>query len=288
MTTRVTITGTGTPIPTPDRAGPGVLVEVEPDTGGTIRLQFDAGRNTVMRLHGAGTSPGGLDAVFLTHHHSDHLVGLDDLLLTRWVMDRGQGLPPIPVVVPAGPCVRFVDGLTDRWSEDLAVRSEHAGRARGPEVDVLPFGYPATPTEVWRSGDVRVLAGQVRHEPVHPAVGYRVETSDGVVVVSGDTLVCDEMADLSAGADVLVYEAMRFSEILPLPAHRRFIADYHADTVAIGRQASDLGVPTLVLTHLIPPPATEADEAAYVADVRSGGYVGEVVVARDLTAVSLG
>ena len=90
MTTRVTITGTGTPIPTPDRAGPGVLVEVEPQTGETVRVQFDAGRNTVMRLHGAGTSPGGLDALFLTHHHSDHLVGVDDLLLTRWVMDRGQ------------------------------------------------------------------------------------------------------------------------------------------------------------------------------------------------------
>ena len=288
MTTRVTITGTGTPIPTPDRAGPGVLVEVEPQTGETVRVQFDAGRNTVMRLQGAGTSPGGLDALFLTHHHSDHLVGVDDLLLTRWVMDRGQDLPAIRVVMPAGPCVRFVDGLADRWSEDLAVRAEHAKWRSGPQVDVLAFGYPTSPTEVWRSGDVRVLAGQVRHEPVHPAVGYRIETPDGVVVVSGDTLVCEEMADLSVGADVLVYEAMRFSEILRLPEHRRFIADYHADTVEIGRQAGELRVPTLVLTHLIPPPASDADEEAFVADVRSGGYTGEVVVARDLTAVTLG
>ena len=173
-------------------------------------------------------------------------------------------------------------------AEDLAVRAEHAGRASGPRVVVVGFDYPASPTEVWRSGDVRVLAGQVRHEPVHPAVGYRVETPDGVVVVSGDTLVCDEMAELSVRADVLVYEAMRFSEILPLPAHRRFIADYHADTVEIGRQAADLRVPTLVLTHLIPPPTSDEDEAAFVADVRSGGYEGEVVVARDLTAVTVG
>jgi len=155
-------------------------------------------------------------------------------------------------------------------------------------VDVQAFDYPATPTEVWCSGDVRISAGQVRHEPVHPAVGYRIETPDGVVVVSGDTLVCDEMADLATGADVLVYEAMRFSEIEPLPAHRRFIIDYHADTVAIGRQARDLAVPTLVLTHLIPPPATAADEQAFADDVRSGGYEGEVVVARDLSAVTLG
>ena len=286
MTTTVIVTGTGTPIATADRAGPGVLVVYE-GSGGTVRLQFDVGRSSVMRLLGAGTSPGGLDAVFLTHHHSDHLVGLDDLLLTRWVLDRQMDLPPIPVVAPDGPCIRFVDGLADRWAEDLAVRAAHAGRDRGPEVDVRPFGLPAAPTEVWRVADVRVLAGRVRHEPVRPAVGYRDEPPHGVVVDSGDTVVCDEVADLAAGTDVLVYEAMRFSEVRALSEQRRFILDYHADTVAIGRQAEDLGVSRLVLTHLIPPPRSEADEQAFEDDVRSGGYTGDVVVARDLTTLTL-
>ena len=114
-----------------------------------------------------------------------------------------------------------------------------------------------------------------------------METPDGVVAISGDTLVCDEVAVLATGADVLVYEAMRFSEIRKVPEHRRFILDYHADTVLIGAQAEALGVPTLVLTHLIPAPTCDADEQVFVGDVRSGGYTGEVVVASDLTSVTL-
>ena len=100
-------------------------------------------------------------------------------------------------------------------------------------------------------------------------------------------MVCDEVAELATGADVLVYEAMRFSEIRSLPERRRFILAYHADTVAIGRQAQGLGIPRLVLTHLIPPPGSVAAERAFEDDVRSGGYTGDVVVARDLTAVTL-
>lgn len=288
MTTTVTVTGTGTPIPTPDRAGPGVLVQYLTGVGGnTVRIQFDVGRSTVMRLMGAGVAPADLSAVFLTHHHSDHLVGLDDLLLTRWVMDRDRDLRPLPVVAPEGPCIRFIEGLTERWSEDLTVRATHSRRSDSPRIDLRPFNYPPVPTEIWSSGDVRVLAGQVRHEPVHPAVGYRIETPDGVVVVSGDTLVCGEVADLAVDADVLVYEAMRFSEVRALPEPRRFILGYHADTVEIGRQAASLGVPVLVLTHLIPPPESETEEKAFAADVRSGGYKGEVVVARDLTSVQV-
>ena len=95
MTTTVTITGSGCPIPSADRAGPGCLVQVD-----DLTMQFDAGRSTVQRMTGAGAWLPDLDAFFATHHHSDHLTGLQDLLLTRWVMDRSDNTPPLPIVVP--------------------------------------------------------------------------------------------------------------------------------------------------------------------------------------------
>ena len=103
---------------------------------------------------------------------------------------------------------------------------------------------------------MRVLAVAVHHEPVPEAVAYRVETPEGVVVVSGDTRVCTEVESLATGADVLVHEACRPTAMAPLIAGTVFetIFSYHADTVALGAMAGRAGVPHVVLTHLIPPP----------------------------------
>jgi ribonuclease Z len=131
----------------------------------------------------------------------------------------------------------------------------------------------------------------VHHEPVAPAVGYRVETPDGVVAVSGDTRACDEVVELARGADVLVHEALLPAALAPfhdaLP-HLRHVARYHADAAELGPLARRAGVATLVLTHLIPAPCSPADERAFVDAVRSGGFTGEVVVGQDLTTVTIG
>lgn len=280
MATSITITGSGCPIPDSERAGPGALVRC-----GDIALQFDAGRGTVMRMAGAQIWVPDLDAVFITHHHSDHLTGLSDLVLTHWVMDRTDSSRALPIIAVEGPASRHLESLLNNWQEDIDVRSAHSGRTSRPAIDLYAFDLPDHPTEVWRSGDVVVSAGQVRHEPCELSVGYRVDTPDGSVAITGDTRVCDEVAELAAGVDVLVYEAMRFSFFEDLPAHRQFVTDYHADTLLIGKQAAELGVPKLVLTHLIPAPTTDDERQGFIDDLRAGGFVGEVVVADDCIPV---
>ncbi len=282
--TTVTLTGTGVPLPVPGRAGPGTLVRY-----GDVALQFDAGRGTVLRLVEAGVPPSALTAEFVTHVHSDHVVDLPDVAMTCWIFDELHPAPPLVVVAPEGAGARFVRRMFDPYEDDIAFRTELV-LPGAPAVDLRVFDPAAEPVVVWTSdaGDVRVEAVAVRHEPVTGAVAYRVTTPTGIVVVSGDTRVCIEVEQLSVGADVLVHEACRATAMAELVAGTSFeeIFGSHADTVALGAMAERSSVPHLVLTHLIPPPPDRAGAEAFAADVRRGGYTGEVTVGRDLITVS--
>ncbi len=282
MNTELVITGTGCPIPDPDRAGPGVLIR-----RGDLQLQFDTGRSTVQRLAAADVWVPDLSAVFLTHYHSDHVTGLADVVLTYWVMDRTDSRPALPVVAPMGATTDYVAGLLEAWQADIEVRRSHAGRSTVPAIELVSFEIEEEPIDVWRSGDVVVSAGPVRHEPVVDSVGYRIETPEGSIAITGDTRVCDEVARLADGVDVLVYEAMRYSAFDDLPSSRQYIRDYHADTLEIGEQVAKLDIPTLVLTHLIPAPKTAGERQQYVDDIRGAGYRGELIVADDLESITL-
>ncbi|MEV5827713.1 MBL fold metallo-hydrolase [Spirillospora sp. NPDC052242] len=276
--TTVTLTGTGTPLPVPGRAGPGTLVR-----RGDWAAQVDAGRGTVLRLAELGLGCPDIGLLALTHHHSDHLVGVADLVLTRWVQGA---FDPLPVLAPQGPTARFARRLLDAWADDIEIRRRHTGRPMPQGPDVRAFDPPAAPAVVWRSADAEVSAVSVRHEPVEPAVAYRFDTPSGAVVVSGDTRVCAEVETLARGADVLVHEACRGAVVRE--RGKRFIADYHADTVELGAMAERAGVGTLVLTHLEPAPRTDEDAAAFASEVRRGGYTGRLLVGEDLLTVPAG
>jgi ribonuclease Z len=264
----VTLTGTGTPWPHPGRAGAGTLVRA-----GDVALQFDAGRGTTLRLADAGLLTGALSALFITHHHSDHCVDVDDIVISRWV----QRASALPIVAPSGPLDAFGERLLDIWVDDVAIRRKVTGRQE-VELDWRPFVATNRPQEVWRDEDVVVTGVLVEHQPVEPAVGYRVDAPGGAVVISGDTRVCDQIESLAEGCDVLVHEIV-------LPSHidgDRSIIDYHADPAQLGALAQRAGVGALVLTHLQPVPDTREITAAYEEQVRSGGYTGPLVVGHDL------
>ncbi|MCP3992779.1 MAG: MBL fold metallo-hydrolase [Actinomycetia bacterium] len=284
MTTDITITGTGVPIPAPGVAGPGVLVRHN-----DVLMQFDVGRNTLGRLTEIDVDPQDLSAVFVSHHHSDHLVGLVDLVMTRWVMHHADH-KQLTIVVPRGPSLSYVESMLDPWDDDITVRMEHVGRDDRPSPMVRAFDAPSTPTEIWAEGDVSVLAVTVHHEPVTPSVGFRIETPDGVVVISGDTRVCDEVGELSRGASVVVHEAMRTNvmrHFFGVAPQLQQISEYHADTVELGAMAERVKIPHLVLTHLIPFVTTDADRQGFADDLVAGGYTGQVTVARDLTTITI-
>ena len=285
MTTAVTITGSGIPMPSPGRAGAGALLRHD----GTL-IQVDAGPATLFRLTEAEIDLTQLAALVITHHHSDHLMGIPELVLTRWIRNGALPCPALPIYCPAGAAVRYVESLFDNLEADIEARIGLASFPDRPEPEVHPFEPAAHPTVVARVGDVLVESVLVEHGDIQPAVAYRFTTPDGVVVISGDTRACDAVERLATGADVLVHEVLRSAKLLELglPARRvERLAQLHAEAPTLGALAARAGVAQLVLTHLMPAPEGADDTAALVADVRSGGYTGNVVVACDLHTATI-
>jgi ribonuclease Z len=192
-------------------------------------------------------------------------------------------------VVPEGPAVELIDSLLDPWTADIAIRAEHTGRSDRPELALSVFEATPDPSQVWSAGDVVVSSVLVHHEPVIPAVAYRIDTPEASVVISGDTRACDEVRDLSRGVDVLVHEVGRletFAEFVK-GTFREQIFDYHCDTHQLGALAAEAGVGQLMLTHFIPPPRTAGDLTPFVDEVRAGGYEGPIHAGDDLLTVTL-
>jgi len=160
------------------------------------------------------------------------------------------------------------------------------------KIDAISFAPKTTPTEVWRSEDgaVVVEAVLVHHEPVEGAVAYRITTPDGSVVISGDTRVCDEVFSMAADSDLLIHEACRTQALTKFSKGTPFenIFDYHSDSIVLGEFAQKYNIKHLLLTHLIPSPATEKDAQRFEADVRAGGFTGKLTVGADLHSVEIG
>jgi len=269
---KLTILGSGGPIPDPHRAGPSTLVQA-----GGLALVFDAGRGVLMRLAGAGLLPPMLTRVLLTHRHSDHITDLNDLITMRWAMSP---LPnPLPLTGPPG-TTELITRTIAMLDDDICYRIAHHDDLHEPprcDVDEVHDGVAIDDAAT----GVRVVAAPTDHRPVHPTVGYRVEHDSKAIVIAGDTVPCDGLDRLCDGADVYVQTVIRPDLVAKVPSVRlQDIVDYHSSVEDAARTAKKNGVGTLVLTHMVPSPAPGAEEEWI--DMARQHFDGEVVLAQDL------
>lgn len=269
----VVLLGTGNPVPDANRAGSATLVRV-----GSHLLLFDAGRAVTMRLAAAGVFPGMLSAVLLTHLHSDHIVDLNDVVTTHWVMS-----PEPRTLTLIGPhrTGAVVDGMMAMLAPDIEYRiAHHDDLTWAPQVSVTEVESGV----VWEADGVRVIAVATDHRPVEPTVGYRVEHDGKAVVVAGDTVPCAGLDEICAGADVYVQTVLRDDLVGMVPMQRfRDTIDYHSSVVQAAQTAARAGVRTLVLTHQVPTPAPES-AGEWVA-IAAAHFGGEIVFGEDLTTI---
>jgi ribonuclease Z len=291
----VGLCGAGSPFPDEKRTGPCTLV-----VAGSKLLVFDAGNAATRNLGKMGVTHGQINAIFLTHFHSDHLDGLGELLLQRWISTGNA--KPVPVYGPPG-VQRVVAGLREVYAQDESYRVAHHGEAIVPSSG---FGGEARPFEVdgqrdlvvYQEDGVEVRAFAVDHAPVHPAVGYRISYKGRTVVLSGDTRASDAVRLQAKGVDVLVHEAL--SEPLvraigdaALQAGRpnvkqlmSDIVDYHTSPAQAAQVAQDAQVGYLMLSHIAPPLPIPGMEKAFLGDADSI-YKGPIRVGIDGDFISL-
>ena len=275
MALDIVLLGTGSPLPDPERAGPSTLVRA-----GGMRLLVDCGRGVLMRLAALGLAPTALDAVFLTHLHSDHVTDFNDVLTTRWVMSVSEA--PLPVVGPPGTAA-FVDRTLEMLRDDIRYRFAHHDDLNWePRCDVTELSEGTA----FEANALRVIAAPTDHRPVTPTVGYRFEHDGAAAMLAGDTVPCEGLDRLCAGADVYVQTVVQRSIIESVPMQRfQDILDYHSSTDDALRTASRAGVRTLVYTHCVPP-VPVGGEAALLDEARRQ-FAGEVLLPRDLDVVTV-
>lgn len=267
----VVLLGTGYPRPDANHAGPSTAI-----VAGDKWFVVDAGRGVTMRIAGTELQYKDLQAVFLTHFHSDHTAGLPDLFNTSWQFGRKRALE---LYGPRG-VSRLANAMLEFFHDDIHYRRDllekHPAAGATIKTHVVREGV------VYDDGAVRVTAFAVDHRPVVPAFGYRFDSSGHSIVVSGDTRPTANLIKFAKGADVLVLEAYLPEHFLKVdtPEVAARLMRYHTSAEEAGEIAANAGVKTLVLTHLIPAGAADTfrERAAKT-------FKGKIVVGEDLVRV---
>jgi ribonuclease Z len=281
---RVTLLGTGVPIPSPDRFGPCTLVEA-----GDRKFLIDAGRGATIRLSQLNVPIGCIDVQLLTHFHSDHTSGVPDVWLTGWLESYfGRRRTPYRVIGPTG-ARELIENLERAYALDIKIRiADEKLPVSGIATDVTEFDTDGT---FYEKDGVKVIAFEVDHgDVIKPCYGYRFEYGGRVAVFSSDTRYNQNVIEYGAGADLLVHEvASARPELMNEPYVRRIIG-HHTTPREAGLIFAQTKPRLAAFTHIvllgserIPPPTIDD----VVAETRQT-YDGPLVVGEDLMKFDIG
>lgn len=266
--------GAGGPMPAPNASGPCVAV-----IAGDRIFVIDAGTDGLRNLGRMGIPAGQIEAVFLTHYHSDHIDGLGELATIRWVSMANK--TPLPVYGPTG-LADVVSGFNAAYKMDTVYRNEHHGNTVAPlsgagmvaqEFDTPAIGALET---LVSDDDLRIEALAVGHAPVVPAVGYRISYKGRSLLVTGDTVAMPNIVNFAKGVDLLVHEALAPNLVMMMNGAAKKtgnkvlekitidILDYHASPKEAAETAKQAGVAHLLYYHIVPPLVIPGQESLFL------------------------
>lgn len=247
---------------------------------------IDVGARSPTRIRQAQLPMGRLNGVLLTHFHSDHIAALPDVNLTYWIGGR-----PGPLNVYGPPGVdTVVAGFNTAYELDRKYRTAHHGsELLDPERGPMQANSVTPGSVVWEDDLLKVTSFRVEHDPIDPAVGYRVDYRGRSVVVSGDSNASDSLFAAAQGADLLLHDALSRAMLDPMiatatelnvptmPKIMTDVIDYHADTLSLPERADAAGISQLALYHLVPVPPNDLAEQVF-----RRGLPDDVILTKDL------
>ena len=283
---QVFMCGTSSPLPAPGRAQACVAV-----LAGKALYVIDAGAGSAQVATLAALPLERLEAVFLTHFHSDHIAAVPEFNLNSWVAGRPK---PLAVFGPAG-ITEVVEGLNAAYRLDRTYRVAHHGAALlPPEIGVMQSKLMEAGTKL-SFGDLTVTSFTVNHDPIRPAVAYRFDYRGRSVVISGDTIVEQGLIEAATDADLLLQDTLSLPIIKTLEqasAGTRMekilhdIQDYHAQAGDLSVLVDQSGVRQLALYHLVPTPRNALFEKIFRREVPRGTVITEDSMIFELPAGS--